>query len=513
MSPAGDNDELQSAIVRMAGVRMLFGSVVANENVNFDLRRGEIHALLGENGAGKTTLMRVLAGLLMPQAGAIFVDGVRARITSPLVAAEMGIGMVHQHFMLIPTMTVAENVALGLNSLRGWFPDLGRVAAQIRRLGQDFGLEVDPGLRVGDLSVAGQQRVEILKQLYRGARILVLDEPTAVLSPQEADGLFGVLKSLAAKGTSIVFISHKLREVMALTDRITVLRAGRVVGRLDTRSTSQQEIARLMIGDTLALDELAVGQGAGGPVLLEARGLSVRDRRGITRLDDVSLALNSGEILGVAGVDGSGQQELAETLVGLAASDTGEVRMSGRDITRLSVAGRLRAGMAHIPEDRHRTAIFEAMSIAENVVVDQIASSPNSRAGFLNISGMRHEAEMVVAGYDVRCTGIDQPIGMLSGGNQQKVVLGRALARDPKVIIAVQPTRGLDIGATRFLHRKLLQRRSMGAGILLISMELEELQALSDRIIVMFKGGIVGSLSRAEVTAERLGLMMAGVHQ
>ena len=495
----------------MAGIRVQFGSVVANADVDLELRQGEIHALLGENGAGKTTLMRVLAGLLQPQAGTIFVDGQEVSIATPLAAAALGIGMVHQHFMLIPTMSVAENVALGLKGLRPWFPDIAAVAARLEELGRAFGLEVDPLARVRDLSVAGQQRVEILKQLYRGARILVLDEPTAVLTPQEADRLFVVLRGLAEKGTSIVFISHKLREVMAVTDRITVLRAGRVVGELETAHTSQSEIAQLMVGDTLSLEKLEVAEvGMAGADLLLAEGLTSHDERGLLRLDDVGFSLRPGEIVGIAGVDGNGQQELAEAVVGLRAIEAGRLVMSGTDITHLPVAARLRAGMAHIPVDRHRTAIFEAMSIAENVVAERLAGPGFARAGFLNVGGIRRAARAVVRDYDVRCASIDQPIGMLSGGNQQKVVLGRALARDPRVIVAVQPTRGLDIGASGFLHRQLLQRRAAGAGILLVSMELEELQALSDRIMVMFKGVIIGVLGRDEVTPERLGLMMAG---
>jgi len=495
----------------MAGIRVQFGSVVANADVELEVGRGEIVALLGENGAGKTTLMRVLAGLLVPQAGSIAIDGKPVTIGSPLEASALGIGMVHQHFMLIPTMSVAENIALGLKGLRPWFPDIAEVARGVERLGRDFGLEVDPAAMVGELTIAGQQRVEILKQLYRGARILVLDEPTAVLTPQEADRLFVVLKSLAAKGTSIVFISHKLREVLALTDRITVLRGGRVAGQLTTAATSQEEIARMMVGDAHSLSPLEViGRGSEGPALLEGRGLSARDERGILRLDHIDLTLRAGEILGVAGVDGNGQRELAEVLVGLRPLEAGTLSIEGHDITRASVGARLAAGMAHIPEDRHHTAIFEAMSIADNVVADRLDAPQYARRGFLRPGGIRRGVERVVEDYDVRCAGIGQQIGMLSGGNQQKVVLGRALARDPKVIVAVQPTRGLDIGAAGFLHRQLLARRAAGAAVLLISMELEELQALSDRIVVMFKGAIIGTLPRAEVTMQRLGLMMAG---
>ena len=495
----------------MSGIRVQFGSVVANDDVDLDIRPGEIHALLGENGAGKTTLMRVLAGLLRPQSGRIAIDGRPVRIGSPLEASALGIGMVHQHFMLVPTLTVAQNVALGLPGLRRWFPDIDAVARRLAALGRDYGLDVDPELRVGDLSVAGQQRAEILKQLYRGAKFLVLDEPTAVLTPQEADRLFEVLRTLAAGGTSIVFISHKLREVLALTDRITVLRAGGVVGRLETRDTTQAQIARLMVGDTVVPTRLEATVAAGPAVpLLEVEALLARDPGGRRRLDDIGFTLHAGEILGVAGVDGNGQQELAEALVGLRPIEAGSIRLSSTDISALPVAARLRAGMAHIPEDRHRTAIFDAMSIADNIAAERVGEPGYGRRGLVDRSAVRRAAQQVVAAFVVRCAGIDQPIGMLSGGNQQKVVLGRALSRQPKVVIAVQPTRGLDIGATAFLQRQLLERRAAGAGILLISMELDELRALSDRIMVMFKGAVVGILARDEVTTERLGLMMAG---
>ena len=496
----------------MSGIRVQFGSVVANDDVDLDIRRGEIHALLGENGAGKTTLMRVLAGLLRPQSGRIAIDGRPVRIGSPLEASALGVGMVHQHFMLVPTLSVAQNVALGLPGLRRWFPDIEAVARRLAALGRDYGLEVDPQARVGDLSVAGQQRAEILKQLFRGARFLVLDEPTAVLTPQETGRLFEVLRTLAAGGTSIVFISHKLREVLALTDRITVLRAGRVVGRLETRGSTQAEIARLMVGDTLVPTRLETTTAAAGPAvpLLVVEALLARDPGGRRRLDEIGFTLHAGEILGVAGVDGNGQQELAEALVGLRPIEAGSIRLSSAEISALPVAARLRAGMAHIPEDRHRTAIFDAMSIADNIAAERIGEPGYGRGGLVDRPAVRRLAQQVVAEFDVRCASIYQPIGMLSGGNQQRVVLGRALSRQPKVVIAVQPTRGLDIGATAFLQRQFLDRRAAGAGILLISMELDELRSLSDRIMVMFKGAVVGILARDEVTTERLGLMMAG---
>ena len=499
-----------TAAVAMRNIRVAFGAVVANDAVNFDVAPGEIHALLGENGAGKTTLMRVLAGLLQPQSGEVSINGTPVTLRSAQRASELGIGMVHQHFMLVRTLTVAENICLGLTTVRRWFPRINRVEAEIAALGERLGLEVDPRAIAGDLSVAGQQRVEILKALYRGAKILVLDEPTAVLTPQEADRLFAVLKSLAAEGAAIVFISHKLREVMAVTDRITVLRHGRFAGTLKTADTSQREIASLMVGGNTELPRLAAAPRVAGARLLQASDISVRDERGLLRLDHVSFDIGAGEILGVAGVDGNGQQELAEAIVGLRRIERGSLKIGGVDLTTAPVAARLAAGLAHIPEDRHRTAIFGDMSITDNAVAELIGSPELAHFGLVNSRATTSLSEKLVADYDVRCTGVGQHIGFLSGGNQQKIVLGRALLRDPKVVIAVQPTRGLDIGATSFLQQRLLDRRAAGAAVLLISMELDELQALADRIIVMFKGGIIGMLRRDEITTERLGLLMAG---
>jgi len=498
-----------AAAVELRDVRVQFGAVVANDAVSFSAAPGEIHALLGENGAGKTTLVRVLSGLLQPQAGQVLVNGVPTILADPQTANHLGIGVVHQHFMLVDTMTVAENIAIGLPGLRRWFPDLDHIARTVEALGAAHGLAIDGKASVRDLSVAGQQRVEIIRALYRGARILVLDEPTAVLTPQETAALFPILRSLAQAGTTIIFISHKLHEVMALTDRITVLRRGRVVGTLDTDKTSQPEIAHLMVGEDVELPKLTGASAASGAVL-EVRDLSYRDRRGIARLSKVSLSVGRGEIVGVAGVDGNGQQELAEAIVGLVSPDAGAIRLEGKDLTKSSVAVRIAAGMAHIPEDRLRTAIFASMSVRDNVVAELAGSAQFASHGLQKADQISRYAERVVADYDVRLDSIAQPMGNLSGGNQQKVVLGRSLLREPQLIVAVQPTRGLDIGATAFLQRQLLARREAGAGILLVSTELEEVMALSDRIVVMFGGAVVGELQRSAFSTERLGLMMAG---
>jgi general nucleoside transport system ATP-binding protein len=496
----------------LSGVTVRFGNFVANDAVDFSVRRGEIHALLGENGAGKTTLMRVVAGLLVPQSGTIHINGQRADLRSPLDAAALGVGMVHQHFMLIPTLTVAQNVCIGMRRAGRFFPDLKAVARELDAIGERYGLRVDPNALVGDLTVASQQRVEIVKALYRGARILVLDEPTAVLAPQEVAGFFRVLRTLAEAGTAIVFISHKLDEVMSLSHRVSVLRHGQLVASKPTAQTNPAELARLMIGQDLTLPQ-ADGSAPPGGMAIEVRAIGYRDERDVARLSDVSLAAHRGEIVGIAGVDGNGQQELAEVLAGLLAPRSGQVLMASPggpvDVTGMGPGGRISLGLSHIPEDRQRTALVD-LSIAENAVLETIDRRPLSHHGMISKSAIRQFADQLIARNDVRCTGPEQRIMTLSGGNQQKVVLGRALGRDPSVIVAVQPTRGLDIGATAFVHQQLLAQRARGAAIVLVSTELDEVLALSDRIVVMFAGRVIGTLSRAEVTLERLGAMMTG---
>ncbi|MCX5496788.1 ABC transporter ATP-binding protein [Kaistia dalseonensis] len=510
-------------LLDMRGIRVTFGSFVANDAVDLAVAAGEIHALLGENGAGKSTLMRVLAGLLVPAAGEIRIDGKIEPIGSAHEAMRLGIGMVHQHFMLVPTLTVAENVCLGLASTGRFIPDLKTAAAKIRELAKTYGLDIDPNARIADLSIAGQQRVEILKALYRGARILILDEPTAVLTPQEAEGLFRILRSLAAQGTAIIFISHKLNEVMALTSKVTVLRLGKVVATAVTAETDARGLARMMVGAEInlpKLEDVLIAEAANGPLkgevwaerdpILSVTDLICRNPRGPVRVDRVNLVVKAGEIVGVAGVDGNGQQELAEAIVGLRSAESGTIAIEGEDVTRANVARRIALGLAHIPEDRHRTALVEPMSIRDNAVLERIGDAPFSKGGWIDRQAIDGLTAAIIRDFDVRASGPDQPVGTLSGGNQQKVVLGRALSRDPSLLVAVQPARGLDVGATAFVHRQLLARRAAGAGVLLVSTELDEILALSDRIVVMFKGGIVGELARADVTVERLGLMMAG---
>jgi simple sugar transport system ATP-binding protein len=493
----------------LSGVTVRFGNFVANDAIDFTVAAGEVHALLGENGAGKTTLMRVVAGLLRPQEGTIAVEGRPVVLASALDAAAHGIGMVHQHFMLIPTLTVAQNAILGLQRAGRWFPDMQKVSREIRDISDRYGLQVDPDAIVGELSVAGQQRVEIVKALYRGARIFVLDEPTAVLAPQEVEGLFRVLRMLAEAGTAIVFISHKLEEVMTISNRVSVLRHGRLVATLDTAETTGADIARLMIGEDFELPSVSDAPPHDAPIGVEARHLQHVDERGVRRLDSVSFSVKRGEIVGLAGVDGNGQQELAEVLVGLRAAHGGQVLLGDVDVTAAPVQRRMKLGLAHIPEDRQRTGVVD-LSIAENAILDTYDSAPISRHGVLSRGAIAAFAERLIRDYDVRCTGAGQRVTTLSGGNQQKVILGRALSRRPSVVVAVQPTRGLDVGATAFVHQELLEQRRAGAAILLVSTELDEVLSLSDRVLVMYAGRIVGELSRSEVRLDILGRLMTG---
>ncbi|WP_417308903.1 ABC transporter ATP-binding protein [Devosia sp.] len=496
----------------LSGVTVRFGDFVANDDISLDLMAGEIHAVLGENGAGKTTLMRVVAGLLVPHQGEIRVEGRTVALTSPLDASAEGIGMVHQHFMLIPTLTVAQNVALGQQGGGRFLPRLDAIAARIREIGETYGLRVDPDAYVRDLSVASQQRVEIVKALASGARILVLDEPTAVLAPAEVQGLFEVLRMLAAAGTSIVFISHKLNEVMQISDRVTVLRRGRLVATLPTADTDPGDLARRMIGQDLPTARTRTPFTGTAEDILSVRELTLHDERGIACVNDVSLTARRGEILGIAGIDGNGQQELAEAIVGLRTPHSGTLRIKGIDVTHRPPGDRIALGLAHIPEDRIRTALVN-LPVADNAVVEAIGTPQFSRGAVLDHKAIDSFSSRLIAGYDVRCSGPDQNVLTLSGGNQQKLVVGRAFVRDPDLIVAVQPVRGLDIGATSFVHDELVAQRARGAGVILVSTELDEILKLSDRILVMFDGRIVGELDGSGVDLDQLSRLMTGQSQ
>ena len=494
--------------LELRGITKRFGSIVANDAIDFDLRRGEVHTLLGENGAGKSTLMNVLYGLYKPDEGEVRVDGRPVSIGSPLEAIEHGIGMVHQHFMLIPVMTVAENIVLANEPRRGLFLDFDAATERVRELSERYGLAVDPDARVEDISVGMQQRVEILRALYRNAQILVLDEPTAVLTAQEARDLFEVLGALKADGTGIIFISHKLNEVLTISDRITVLRRGKRIDTVPNEGATEQSLARLMVGREVLL---AVDKRPGAPKepVLEVRDLDVRDDRGLPAVRGLSLTVHAGEIVALAGVDGNGQSELVEAITGLRHVDAGEILVDGTDLTGRNAHTMVHHGVCHIPEDRHRRGLILPFTLAENLALRDYDLPEMSRYGLISPRRMRERAQRLLDEYDVRGGSPSTLASALSGGNQQKVVCAREIGHDPRVLIAAQPTRGLDVGAIEFVHRRLVAERDAGRGVLLVSLEFEEVRALADRIVVIYEGEIVGEFP-PDVSEEELGIMMTG---
>jgi simple sugar transport system ATP-binding protein len=498
-----------STVLEMRGITKRFPGVVANDGVDFDLRKGEVHALLGENGAGKSTLMNILYGLYKHDEGEILMNGRPVSFGSAKDAIDRGIGMVHQHFMLIPVMTVAENIVLEVEPTKvGVLLDYDAAVERVRDISTRFGLAVDPSAKVENISVGQQQRVEILKALYRNAEILILDEPTAVLTPQEAGELFGIIKSLQAGGTSIIFISHKLNEVLEIADRITVLRRGKKIDTVPRAGATEEGLARMMVGREVLL-RVEKKPAEPGETLLEVRDLSVDDDRGLPAVRDVSFAVHAGEIVGLAGVEGNGQSELIEALTGLRAAESGEVVVAGRVIHHGSARKMLDAGVGHIPEDRQRRGLVLEFTIAENIALHDYSSPPDSRFGWLFPRRLIQRAARLIREFDVRGGGPTTRGGALSGGNQQKVVVAREVARDPRVLVAAQPTRGLDVGAIEYLHRRLVEERDEGRAILLVSLELDEVLSLSDRILVMYEGQIVGEHT-PDVTEEEIGLEMLG---
>jgi ABC-type uncharacterized transport system ATPase subunit len=498
--------------LQMLGIVKRFPGVLANDHVDFDVRSGEIHTLLGENGAGKSTLMRQLYGLYRPDEGRILIDGVEQHFHSPQDAIAAGIGMIHQHFMLVPTLTVVENVALGLKSSRGPLLDLDKVEKRVVELADKYGLKVDPRAYIWQLAVGEQQRVEILKALYRGAALLILDEPTAVLTPQEVEELFAVLRQMANDGHALIFISHKLHEVLAISTRITVLRDGRVVGERPNKNVTKTELATMMVGRPVILQYDRVEQQP-GPVRLSIQDLYVRGDRGGDAVKGISLDVHAGEIVGLAGVSGNGQRELAQALAGLRPARQGRILLDGRDVTHASPSERIAAGQSYIPEERMRDGAIKDFSVADNYILEDHGKPPFARQIFLNFREIEHQTRRAVEAYAVKTPSLNTPLKNLSGGNIQKLILARELSRTPKVLIASQPTRGVDIGATEYIHRRLLQQRQEGTAILLISEDLDEIRALSDRIAVMYEGQIVGIVDGRTATTEQLGLMMAGVRE
>ena len=496
--------------VKMSGIVKKFPGVVANDGVEFEAKVGEVHALLGENGAGKSTLSNVLTGLYRPDEGSIELHGEHVTFGSPRDALNAGIGMVHQHFRLVPSFTVAENIVLGEDD-GGVFLNTADVVARVEELSQRYGLAVDPRARVWQLSVGEQQRVEILKVLYRGAKVLILDEPTAVLTPQEADVLFTTLRAMVAEGRTIIFISHKLDEVMAVSDRVTVLRGGKTVGTIDTAGSSTRELARLMVGRDVVFDRVQRKNPAKPEQhVLVTVGLCANDDRDNKALNDVSLSVGAGEIVGVAGVSGNGQRELAEVLGGMRATSAGSFHVGGVEVTAGRVRRSIAAGIAHVPEDRLHTGLAASHSVEDNLVLKSYRNNPISIRSILNRKAIRSNAETMVQRYDVKTPDTETPVRLLSGGNVQKVLLAREFSAGPKVLVAASPTRGLDVGAIETVRERLVAAADDGVGILLISEDLEQLMSLSDRILVMYEGRIVGNLSTQEATRESLGLLMGG---
>ena len=498
----------EGVVLEMRGIRKVFPGVVANDDVSLDIRKGEVHALLGENGAGKSTLMNILYGLYHPDAGEILLNGKPTMFGSARDAIRAGIGMVHQHFMLIPVMTVAENIVLGTEPRDGILLDERGAEKRVRELSQQFGLAVDPTSFVSDITVGQQQRVEILKALYRGADVLILDEPTAVLTPQEARELFTIIRSLQADGKSIIFISHKLNEVLEIADRITVLRRGKTIETVPAKGATEASLARAMVGRDVLL-RVDKKPAEPGDVLLAVEDLHVNDDRGIAKVRGVSFEVRAGEIVGIAGVDGNGQTELIDAITGLQKVVSGRIIVGGKEIAHANARDMLDAGVGHIPEDRQRRGLVLEFSIAENIALHDYAEPPDAKWGWLFPHRLVSRAAALIKEFDVRGGGPLTRAGGLSGGNQQKVVAAREIARDPQVLIAAQPTRGLDVGAIEYLHRRLVTERDEGRAILLVSLELEEIFSLSDRILVIYEGEIAGEHT-GEVSEELVGLEMLG---
>lgn len=513
-SPSPDVDrprpDGRRPILELRHITKQFPGVLANDDVSLSVAPGEVLALLGENGAGKSTLMNVVYGLLNADAGEILVEDKPVKIGSPKDAIELGIGMVHQHFMLVEPLTVTENIVLGNEPTRaGGVIDRASARERVLALAERYGLRVDPDARVIDLSVGMQQRVEILKALYREARILILDEPTAVLTPQEVTELFDIVRGLVSEGLAVVIITHKLEEVMSFSDRIVVMRGGRVVGKTTPSQSDQRALAKMMVGRDVVLS-VEKEPSRPGDIVLEIHDLHALDDRKLEAIRGVTFSVRRGEIVGIAGVDGNGQRELIEVVTGLRKPSSGTLRLLGKDITHADPRATIEAGVSHVPEDRQRRGLVLEFDLIENVALGDHAHKPISRFGILDRAAMKNTAEKRIADYDVRTPSPTVMAANLSGGNQQKLVLARELGRDPELLVAGQPTRGLDVGAIEFVHRRILAERASGKGVLLISMELEEVMSLSDRILVMYEGRIVAEFEAGTVNEEELGFYMTG---
>ena len=497
-------------VIEMLGIRKEFGDFVANNNITLQLKKGEIHALLGENGAGKSTLMNVLFGLYQPEAGEIKVRGKSVKITDPNVANNLGIGMVHQHFMLVENFTVTENIILGSEPTKAGVVNIKDAAKEIKALSERYHLDVDPYAKIEDISVGMQQRVEILKTLYRGAEILIFDEPTASLTPQEIDELMKILRLLIKEGKSIIIITHKLKEIMEVSDRVTIIRKGEGIGTVVTAETNPDELAGLMVGRQVSFKTVKK-DATPGEVLLDIQNLIVTDNRGVEKVKNLNLQVRKGEIVGVAGIDGNGQSELIEAITGLRKAKSGTVKLHDKDITNLKPRQITESGIGHIPQDRHKHGLVLDFPIGHNIVLQTYYKEPISKGSVMNYKKVNEIARKVIETYDVRTgDGEMTPARALSGGNQQKAIIGREVSRDPELLIAALPTRGLDVGAIEFIHARLIEQRDKGKAVLLISFELDEVMNVSDRIAVIYDGMIMDTVTPKETTEQELGLMMAG---
>lgn len=497
-------------VIEMNGITKEFGTFRANDNIHLEVKKGEIHALLGENGAGKSTLMNILSGLLEPTSGEIKVQGEAVNISSPDVANRLGIGMVHQHFMLVEKFSVTENIILGKEKHRFGFIDRKTAEKDIKELSDQYGLRVDPSAKIESISVGMQQRAEILKTLYRGADILIFDEPTGVLTPQEIEELMGIMQALVQEGKSIILITHKLDEIKQVADRCTVIRRGKSIDTVNVKTTSQQELADMMVGRSV---NFKVDKQPAQPkeAVLDIKGLTVKEKRGYDAVKNVDLVVKAGEVLGIAGVDGNGQTELIEAISGLTKVESGTIRLDGKDITNKKPRKITESGLGHIPEDRQRRGLILEMKLEENISLQTYYKKPFSNHGFLNHKEIKAYAKRLIEEFDVRTSSEENPASALSGGNQQKAIIAREVDRDPALLIAAQPTRGLDVGAIEYIHKRLVEQRDKGKGVLLMSYELDEIMNVSDRIAVMYDGEIIAIVDAEETNEKELGLLMAGV--
>ncbi|MFD1018245.1 ABC transporter ATP-binding protein [Thalassobacillus hwangdonensis] len=499
-------------VIEMLGIRKEFPGIVANDDITLQVKKGEIHALLGENGAGKSTLMNVLFGLYQPEKGEIRVRGEKANIKGPNDANQLGIGMVHQHFMLVDTFTVTENIILGSEPSKLGKVDIKKAEKEVKEISDRYGLKVDPRSKIRDISVGMQQRVEILKTLYRGADILILDEPTAVLTPQEIKELIEIMRTLVKEGKSIILITHKLKEIMEVCDRCTVIRKGKGIGTVDVAGTNPTELASLMVGREVSFSTEKTPAHPKENVLA-VKDLIVKDARKVDMVKGLNLEVKAGEIVGIAGVDGNGQSELIEAITGLKKSESGVIQLNGKSIMNLKPRKVTEAGVSHIPQDRHKYGLVLDFPIGENMVLQTYYQKPYSKNTVMNFKTIYNKARDLIKEYDVRTPSEYTPARALSGGNQQKAIIGREVDRSPDLIIAAQPTRGLDVGAIEFIHKKLIEERDKGRAVLLLSFELDEIMNLSDRIAVMFDGQVVAEVKPEETSEQELGLLMAGSKQ